>query len=146
MAGKIASTRKFLIATHGSFALGIKSSLDIIIGPMENVFIIQAYLEENKSIEEELDKVFQHKDDTDEWVIFSDLLGGSITNQVLRHGLGKNAHIISGFNLPLLIEVLLSDTESALPEIIENAISQAKEQIVYVNKLLTVQNNKSEND
>jgi mannose/fructose-specific phosphotransferase system component IIA len=31
--------RKFLIATHGSFAKGIKSSLDIILGPTENIFI-----------------------------------------------------------------------------------------------------------
>jgi fructoselysine and glucoselysine-specific PTS system IIA component len=131
--------RKFLIATHGAFARGIKSSLDIIIGPMENVFIIQAYLEENKSIGEELDKILQQSGDRDEWVIFSDLLGGSITNQVLRHDLGKKAHIITGFNLPLLIEILLADTEGSLPEIIETAISQAKEQIVYVNKLLTVQ-------
>ena len=131
--------RNFLIATHGAFAQGIKSSLDIILGPMENVFIIQAYLEENKTIEEELDKVLASSGDMDEWVIFSDLLGGSITNQVLRHGLGKKAHIITGFNLPLLIEILLADTEGSLPEIIETAISQAKEQIVYVNKLLTVQ-------
>jgi hypothetical protein len=38
-------TRKYLIATHGSFAKGIKSSLDIIIGPMDNVFLIEAYLD-----------------------------------------------------------------------------------------------------
>ena len=38
--------RKFLIATHGTFANGVKSSLDIIIGQTENVFLIQAYVEE----------------------------------------------------------------------------------------------------
>ncbi len=42
-------TRKFLIATHGTLAAGIKSSLNIIIGKVEHVFLIQAYVDENTS-------------------------------------------------------------------------------------------------
>ena len=66
--------RKFLIATHGTFAKGVKSSLDIIIGPMENVFLIEAYVNENKSIEDEVTAVLQNVKDEDELIIFSDLL------------------------------------------------------------------------
>ena len=144
--GEIVTTRKFLIATHGAFARGIKSSLDIIIGSVENVFIIEAYLDGNKSIEEELDELVRHREVTDEWVIFSDLLGGSITNQVLRHGIRQNAHIISGFNLPLLIEIMLAGTDRPMSEIIATALVQAREQMVYVNNLITVQNNENPND
>jgi mannose/fructose-specific phosphotransferase system component IIA len=134
-------TRKFLIATHGAFAKGIKSSLDIIIGDMDNVFLIQAYLDENKPVEEELASVLETIKDTDELIIFTDLLGGSVNNIMLRNALRENVHIISGFNLPLLIEVLLGDTGSPVIEVIENAISNAKEQMVYVNKLITLTNN-----
>ena len=49
--------RKFLIATHGTFASGIRSSVDIIAGSMENVFLIQAYTGENKSIKDDIDEV-----------------------------------------------------------------------------------------
>lgn len=139
-------TRKFLIATHGAFAQGIKSSLDIIVGAIENVFIIQAYLDENKPIEEELDQVARQSDPEDEWVIFTDLLGGSITNQILRHSLGQRAQIVAGFNLPLLLEVLMADTSTPLPEILETAIAQAREQLVHVNKLLTANHNEPAND
>jgi fructoselysine and glucoselysine-specific PTS system IIA component len=129
--------RKFLIATHGSFSAGIKTSLDIIIGEMENVFIIQAYVNGNKSIENELTEVLKNVGDEDELIVFSDLLGGSITNQVLRVALKANVHTVSGFNLPLLIDILLADTETPVIEVIETAITNAKEQIVYVNKLIT---------
>jgi mannose/fructose-specific phosphotransferase system component IIA len=134
-------TRKFLIATHGAFAKGIKSSLDIIIGEMNNVFLIQAYLDESKSVEEELASVLETINETDELIIFTDLLGGSVNNIALRNALRENVHIVSGFNLPLLIEVLLGDADSPIIEVIENAISNAKEQMVYVNKLITSTSN-----
>jgi fructoselysine and glucoselysine-specific PTS system IIA component len=129
--------RKFLIATHGTFAKGAHSSLDIIIGPMENVFLIQAYVEENKGIEDDLALVMENISDEDELVVFTDLMGGSVTNQILRYALKPNVHVVSGFNLPLLVEVLLANTEEPVQEVIANAISAAKEQIVYVNQLLT---------
>lgn len=129
-------TRKFLIATHGTFAHGIKSSLDIITGPMDNVFLIEAYVDGNKSIDAELAEVLKKVRDEDELVIFSDLLGGSITNQILRHGLKSNVHVVSGFNLPLVIDVLLADTDTPVAEVIENAIKAAKNQMVYVNKMM----------
>ena len=132
----IPRTRKFLIATHGAFAKGIGSTLDIIIGPMENVHLIQAYIDENKSIEAELTSLLDNAGKEDEWVIFSDLLGGSITNQILQVALRENVHVVAGFNLPVLLDVLLADTNSPVEEVIEQAIINAREQLVYVNKLI----------
>jgi mannose/fructose-specific phosphotransferase system component IIA len=127
--------RKFLIATHGQFARGVKSSLDIIIGQTENVFLIEAYVEENKGIESEMEAILENIGEGDELIIFTDLLGGSITNQVLRSTQNRNVHVVSGFNLALLIEVLMADTDMPAPEVIESAIVNAKEQMAYVNKL-----------
>ncbi|HEX9511168.1 MAG TPA: hypothetical protein VF939_11850 [Puia sp.] len=129
-------TRKFLIATHGAFAKGISSSLELIIGPMENVHLIQAYIDENKSIEEELTSLLGNAGEDDEWVIFSDLLGGSITNQILQVALRENVHLVAGFNLPVLLDVFLADADSPVSAVIEQAIINAREQLVYVNKLI----------
>jgi fructoselysine and glucoselysine-specific PTS system IIA component len=128
--------RKYLIATHGTFAAGIRSSLDIIIGEMENVFLIQAYTDENKSIKEEVDNVLRNVGNDDELIVFTDLMGGSVTNQLLQYALKENIHIVSGFNLPLLLDILLADTDTPVNEVIETGISNAKEQIVYVSKLM----------
>ena len=128
--------RKFLIATHGTFAEGVKSSLDIIIGETENLFIINAYTDGNKSIEDALQNVFKNINIEDEMIIFSDLLGGSITNQIIRYALKENVHVVAGINLPLLIEVMLADNEMPVIEVLQIAIANAKDQIVYVNKLV----------
>ncbi|HWK04643.1 MAG TPA: hypothetical protein VNS58_13480 [Puia sp.] len=142
----IPRTRKFLIATHGAFAKGIGSTLDIIIGPMENIHLIQAYIDENKSIEAELTSLLDNAGKEDEWVIFSDLLGGSITNQILQVALRENVHVVAGFNLPVLLDVLLADTNSPVEEVIEQAIINAREQLVYVNKLINQKKGEGDDD
>ncbi|MBI1769554.1 MAG: hypothetical protein HYR67_14395 [Bacteroidetes bacterium] len=132
--------RKFLITAHGNFASGIKSSLDIIIGRMENVFVIDAYVDGNKSIEDELNDILKNIKPEDELIVFSDLMGGSITNQVLRFALKENVHIVSGMNLPLLIDMILADSDMPVAAIIENSIKIAREQVVYMNKLINKEN------
>lgn len=126
--------RKFLITAHGTFSSGIKSSLDIIIGRTENVFVINAYVDSNASIEEDLNAVLRNVSADDELIVFTDLLGGSITNQVLRYALRENVHVVSGINLPLVIEVMLASEEEPVAKIIEGAIASAREQVMYVNK------------
>ena len=129
--------RKFLIAAHGTLPEGIQSSLEIIMGSLENVFLIQAYVGENKSLKEEIDSVLEHINNEDELIVFTDLMGGSVTNQILQYALKENVYIISGFNLPLLLEVLLADPSSPVLEVIKTGINNARNQIVFVNKLIT---------
>src|SRR6185369_10857895 len=118
----------------------------IIIGEIENVFVIEAYVEENKGIEAEIEFVMKNIGEEDELIVFTDLLGGSITNQVLRFTQGKNVHVISGFNLALLIEVLMGDSNEPAAAVIESAIANAKDQMVYVTKLMNSNNAENNND
>ncbi|HVV03437.1 MAG TPA: hypothetical protein VHC96_04405 [Puia sp.] len=138
--GDSTKTRKFLIATHGTFAKGLKSSLDVIAGPQENVFFIQAYLDNVDSIQDELETLLKNKGPREEWVIFTDLLGGSVTNQVVRYASGEHVHIIAGVNLPLLLELVLSDPAIPVEAVVEDILIKAREQMVYVNKLLQSNN------
>ncbi|GAA3995331.1 PTS sugar transporter subunit IIA [Mucilaginibacter dorajii] len=131
--------RKFLIATHGAFAQGVRSSLDVIIGETENLFLIGAYLDQNISVEDELMPVLDQITDDDELIIFTDLLGGSVNNIMIREALRPNVHLVSGFNLPLLIEIILADADTPVDEVIASAIINAKEQMAYVNKLIEIQ-------
>jgi fructoselysine and glucoselysine-specific PTS system IIA component len=139
-------TRKFLIATHGTLATGLKSSLNLIVGAVDNLFLIEAYVDENKALEDEINEVLNQLGDQDELLIFSDILGGSVTNQLLQFALRPNVYIVSGFNLPLVIELILADTDTPLEELIEEAIANAKAQMVFVNKLVAAANNEEHND
>ena len=133
-------TRKFLIVSHGALAGGFRSALELITGANGDVFVLQAYLEENKPVEEELARLLQGAGAEEEWVVFTDLLGGSITNQVLRVMTelpGRDAiHIVAGVNLPLVIEVVLSDPEAPVDELLSEAVARARDQLVYVNGVI----------
>jgi len=133
------NTRKYLIATHGTFSAGVKSSLEMIMGNTEHLFIIQAYIDQNIAVEDEIKEVLEQISANDELIIFSDILGGSVTNQLLQLALKPNIHIVSGFNLPLLIDVLLGDTERSIEDVISNAIIDAKEQMVYISKHINLE-------
>ena len=131
--------RKFLIVSHGALAGGIRSALELITGPAPDVVVLQAYVDENKPVEEEIAEVLAGADT--EWVVFTDLLGGSVTNQVVRVAAGlvapERIHVVAGVNLPLVIEVVMADAELPVAEVLAEAIGRAREQLVYVNELLT---------
>ena len=133
-------TRKFLIVSHGALAGGFRSALELITGASGDVSVLQAYLEENKPVEEELARLLQGAGAEEEWVVFTDLLGGSITNQVLRAMAelpGRDAiHIVAGVNLPLVIEVVLGDPEAPVDELLSEAVARARDQLVYVNGVI----------
>jgi fructoselysine and glucoselysine-specific PTS system IIA component len=133
-------TRKFLIVSHGGLAGGFKSALELITGAAGDVTVLQAYLEENKPVEEAVAGLLQGAGAAEEWVVFTDLLGGSITNQVLRVMAelpGRDAiHVVAGVNLPLVIEVVLGDRETPVAEVVAEAVGRARDQLVYVNTLI----------
>ncbi|MEJ1241928.1 hypothetical protein WBG78_27530 [Chryseolinea sp. T2] len=128
--------RKFLIAGHGHFASGLKSALDIITGETDRIWVIDAYTEENRSIEDNVRAIASQIRSDDDLVVFTDLMGGSITNQVVRNLDLARVHVLSGTNFPLLIDLVLSDPDTPTSEAIESALTAAREQIVYVNKIL----------
>ena len=124
--------RKFLIASHGTFASGIKSSLEIIAGTFEQVYTIDAYGSNEITIEEEMDTVLNQLGEEDELIIFTDLAGGSVTNRILVKSHQTNIYLVAGLNLPLLLEVVLAEPDIPVPEVIETAIVHAREQIMDI--------------
>ena len=142
-------TRKFLIVSHGAFAGGLRSALELITGAVGDVHVLQAYLEENKPVEEELAGLLGGVAAGEEWVVFTDLLGGSITNQVLRVAAelpeGGCIHVVAGVNLPLVIEVVLADPELPVAEMLAEVVGRARDQLVYVNGIISSLSNEGEN-
>lgn len=120
--------RKFFISTHGSMASGIKSSLEILMGPQNNVVVFDAYLNDKK-IEDAVENFLEDFSEDNQYILLSDLYGGSV-NQVLYQYLGKeNIFLITGINLALVIE-LVSQSEMPINSIeIDNIIDEAKNTI-----------------
>jgi PTS system mannose-specific IIA component len=118
--------KKLLIATHGKLADGYRSSLSILTGLQDAVEYIDAYVDESDytpRIQSFIDSIGPE----DTGVIFTDIYGGSVFQKValLLDG-RKNVFHITGINLGLVIEILLSD-EAITPTYLERVIDTARE-------------------
>lgn len=129
--------KKVVIASHGDFSKGLLSSIEMIIGKQENLKTYSLYPGESpdefvKDIEEEML-------DQDEYIILTDLLGGSVHTALMALCKYKNIHIISGVSLNLALEILTNLDEPDLEKTIKEALELNSEQITYVlsNNIIT---------
>lgn len=125
--------RKILIATHGNLANGIKSSIDILSGEKNNIFYLNAYVD-GTNIDEYISSFFKNLTSNDEAVVFTDILGGSVNQKFVKYCNMPNVHLISGFNLPIILEVILNNDKLS-KDFINKKILECREQLIYVNEL-----------
>lgn len=116
--------KKILVASHGKLASGIMNSIELFAGLQENVTIVDAYVDDSdysKVIEAFLDNLLAGE----QAIIFTDIFGGSVNQKVVElvNNYEKEIYIITGFNLPVLLEIVLCSTainEAVIDEIIGN--------------------------
>lgn len=121
--------RKFLLATHGTFAKGILDSLSIIMGKQSNIECLCAYLDGEDNIEQRVKTIVESKNSKDDLVVVTDVFGGSVNNEFMKYLSTQGLYLISGLNLNLLIELISSqevNTEKMIKEILEKRIDFVK--------------------
>lgn len=116
--------KKILIATHGHLASGYLSSIELLAGTTEGITVINAYVEEN-DFDQELMKFVDGVTENDQIFVFTDLFGGSVNQKVTRTFLeqSSSATVIAGFNLPIVLEILLATdelSETRIQEMVKN--------------------------
>lgn len=128
-----------VVMSHGDLADGIVSAGEVIMGPATQVATLSLRREGNvdeltRAFEAALDEV----DAGDGVLVLCDLFGGSPCN-VASMGLRteRNYHLVSGANLPMLIEAINSRDEGLDPrELARRCIDSAHEGIRHINELL----------
>jgi len=114
---------KIFISSHGHFASGIKSSVEILMGPNPRITVFDAYVDQD-SVQEHLDAFFQTVEADDQVLLLSDLYGGSV-NQVMYTYLTKpNTTLIAGVNLALVLELAVK--EEIDPEDLADLVEQSR--------------------
>lgn len=122
---------KIFLSSHGRFASGLKSSLDILLGNSDNVTVYDAYLDET-TVNEALD-AFYETVGNEQVVLLSDLYGGSV-NQVMSLYTSKpNTTLIAGVNLALVLELAIKT--SASKDELEELVSQSQSMMRIVDLL-----------
>lgn len=104
--------KAFIIVGHGDFPSALKSSAEMIMGKMNNLFAIPLEQEDGKeSYKNKIQNVVNKlADEYESFTIFSDLLGGTPNNCVTElYQENTNIKIISGVNLPIVLTALTGD-------------------------------------
>ena len=127
---------KILVIGHGRFAEGIKSVANIIVGDLSEVTFMNTYVDDI-DFHIELDNYFSENKNV---LVLTDLFGGSVNQAIIQYITKVNIDVITGINIPLILEILISNTTGNNLDF-RQIISSSKEQIVYVNDMLEKLNN-----
>ena len=122
--------KQILIATHGKMASGIRYTADLIVGKMAEITTIDAYVTPEDNVEKKFEEYFaQHENDR--IFVFTDLMGGSVNQKLLGYSQKENVTLITGTNLPVLMQVMMADADVTEEEI-QEFIDDAREELQVV--------------
>lgn len=123
----------FILTGHGHFSNGLKSAVDMVAGEQPAFEIVPF----------EGDKAGEYADTLraavtgmrgacDGVLVFVDLLGGTPFNQsMLISADVDNMAVVAGTNLPMLIELIMTRTDSSkLEELVEKAVQVGKDGVL----------------
>lgn len=123
--------KKVLIATHGKMASGIKSTAELLLGEMADITTIDAYVEPDVDIEKQMKEFFERKEPEEQVFVFTDLQGGSVNQKFLPYSADANVILITGFNLPMLLQILMAEEPVSRSEI-EEYLQEARQEMKMV--------------
>lgn len=121
--------RHIVIASHHRFAAGLRDTLELVGGEL-GIVDINAYVDETP-LEEQAESVFSQFDPTDEVLIFTDMLQGSV-NQVFRRYMSDHVFLVTGINLPCALELALAGGPLTADSV-RTTIEAARQQLLLVN-------------
>ncbi|GFK21084.1 PTS mannose transporter subunit IIA [Tetragenococcus halophilus] len=126
--------RKIILASHGKFASGILSSLELICGKNEAISALDCYINENFDLKKTIDQLML-ENEKKELIVVTDLFGGSVNNEFLRYIKRPDFYLIAGLNLPFLIEfsTQFANTDK-VSELILQSLDNCKESIQFCNE------------
>lgn len=121
--------RKVLIATHGKMASGVKYTAELILGEMAEITTIDAYVDPETDIEKQMEAFFESAPDGEQVFVFTDIQGGSVNQKLLKYAENPDVVLVTGFNLPLLMQMVMTEdhvSKEELQELLEEARQEMK--------------------
>lgn len=133
--------RHIVIASHSMLSKGMKETLSFFLGDQVNaVSVITAYID-NHPIEQEIERTFNGFSSTDEVLVFTDILSGSVNQKLYKYIKREHTHIIAGMNLPLIMAMMMEPSDKYISsERVKSIVADARNQIQYVNAINSLSN------
>lgn len=119
-----------IVATHGNYASGLKTTIKLVCGDMENLRTIDYTAGMSVyELDEQYDKVMAELKMYDKVIFLTDIFGGTPFNRaVMKYSESKNIKILAGVNFTLVYSALTADSDNFEEDIAE-IIEAAKDEI-----------------
>lgn len=115
---------KVIIITHGNYGEEVLKSVEMIAGKQENAYAFSINEDTNiNDVKKEVKELIEG--DT---YIFVDIYGGSPFNCALSFLSNPKVRIISGFNMPMILEFFVNKNRN-----VKTMIEDSRNSIMYVN-------------
>jgi mannose PTS system EIIA component len=125
-----------ILCCHGEMAVGMRSAAEVIVGPQQQFETLGIKPGEGQEVLRSALKKAIRKIGSDGVVILADLQGGTPFNVAVPL-LGDNVRMLAGFNLPMLLQLLMGRMmESDLDKLTRGAAAHACEHIVNASDVL----------
>lgn len=125
-----------IVCTHGNTAMEMLKTVEMIMGKQEN--ILPTYFVPGENTADLIRKyhmLIEQLDCTNGVLIMVDLLGGSPFNAASQIALQNDKiEVITGVNIPMLLETLVSRNSKTLQQLLETSITAGKNGISQLNK------------
>lgn len=132
---------ELVLISHGNLCVELKKSAEMIMGPQEHIHAVPLLPAEGQ--EDFLKKFDDLVKDFDDYVVFSDLLGGTPANTISKQiMLGRDIQLYAGMNLPMVIEFVNASLVGGTPDY----VTATKGSIVKINDLLAAQSDEDDED
>ena len=114
--------KHIILVSHGQFAIGLKSAIGVVMGMADEITALG--LEEGmdiKTFREKFLEILNQIPKEDEIILLCDIIGGSpftSSAELLRQeGFLERSLILTGMNMPVLVQLLLQKDDSALEQL-----------------------------
>jgi len=118
-----------VVVSHGDLGDALIQATEMITGPTERLFSVPLLPDESpEGFGEKLATALQDIEG-EETLVLIDLFGGTPYNIAARQVLKENIECVTGVNLPMLLELVMSRDDATLAELAE-AIAQAGQEAI----------------
>lgn len=137
-----------IVATHGKFSEEIVKSSEMIFGKQENVeYVTFVPGEGTEDLTRKYNEAIEALDIKDGLIFLVDLFGGSPFNAASSIAISsENMDIVTGVNLPMILEVFGARSFSSLNELVKVAENSGKESIRSFKEGLIINKNNDVDD
>jgi len=129
-----------VIAAHGDLAHALRQSAEMIVGAQDGVVTVALNPQDNlDSLQATIHEAIDRADAGAGVIILIDLFGGTPGNAAALCLSQRELPIVSGVNLPMLLEVLLSRSAMSPEALAELALASGNQGIVDITAKLKAQ-------